>query len=123
VKERLTSQRQIILDYLKSVKTHPSAEIIYKEVKEKLPRISLGTVYRNLEFLEEKGQIKEIAAEIKRFDGDLTEHHHFICKNCQRIFDVFKKFAGLKLKKTKLGKVQNYQIYFYGLCQKCQKKK
>src|SRR3989344_3001733 len=57
--ERLTCQKKIILDYLKSVQSHPSAEIIFKEAKKKLPQISLGTVYRNLNTLKQKGRFRK----------------------------------------------------------------
>src|SRR3989344_495400 len=88
-KERITSQKKIILDYLKSVKTHPSAEIIYSAVKRKLPQISRGTVYRNLKNLKEKSEILEIPARVSRYDGDISVHGHFFCQECGKILDVF----------------------------------
>lgn len=122
-KDRLTSQRKLILDYLRSVKTHPSAEDIYHEVKKKLPRISLGTVYRNLEIFKEKGEIKEIISEVRKFNGDLSDHHHFICEKCHKIFDVNLNSHYYKKKKIKdIGIIKNYQVYFWGLCQKCLKR-
>lgn len=123
--ERITSQRKIILDYLKSVKTHPSTEEVYLAVKKKLPQISLGTVYRNLKNLKEKGKIQEVFSEISHYDGDISPHAHFVCQECNRIFDIFdvcKKCNILKSKKTKVGKIKRYQINFYGLCKKCQKR-
>jgi len=124
-KERITCQRKIILDYLKSVKIHPCAEEVYSAVKKRLPHISLGTVYRNLKFLKEKGDIQEIpcrTCEVSHYDGDISPHGHFICQKCRRIFDVFEKEDSLKNKKLKVGKVNNYQIYFYGTCKKCSQK-
>ena len=119
-KERITSQRKIILDYLKSVKTHPSVEEVYLAVRKKLPQISLGTVYRNLNILKEKGQIQEIFCEVSHFDGDISPHSHFVCEHCGGIFDIFEKFNFPK--KTKVGKIKNYKVYYYGLCKKCQNK-
>ena len=123
--ERITSQKKLILDYLKSVKTHPGAEDVYFDIKKKLPQISLGTVYRILNNLSEKNLVKKIPAKISRFDGDILPHAHYVCKKCQTIYDVFNfsescKF--LKDKKIKVGKIENYQIYFYGTCKKCSKK-
>lgn len=118
--ERITCQKKIILDYLKNIKTHPSAEVIYREVKKKLPRISLGTVYRNLKTLKEKGKIQEILYGIAHFDGDISPHAHFICEKCEKIFDIFGEIGILEYKKLKVGKVKNYQVYFYGLCNNCQ---
>ncbi|KKS91656.1 MAG: Ferric uptake regulator, Fur family [Parcubacteria group bacterium GW2011_GWF2_43_11] len=124
--ERITSQRETILDYLKGVDNHPSAETIYDEVRKKLPRISRGTVYRNLKNLKRKGEIQEISAGIAYFDGDISSHAHFICQKCNKIFDIFdicKECGVLKRKKTKVGKINNYQISFYGYCQKCNNRK
>ncbi len=120
-KERITNQKKIILDYLKSTKNHPSAEKVYKEVKKKLPRISLGTVYRILKNLKEKGEILEISIEVSHFDGDISPHGHFICQKCKKIYDVEEKYPVLKQKKLKVGEIKNYQIYFYGICKKCKK--
>lgn len=117
--ERTTCQKKIISEYLKSVKTHPSAERIFKEVKKKLPQISLATVYRNLKTLKEKGEIQEILTETGRWDGDISKHSHFICQKCGKIFDVFENIGCLNFKKIKVGKIKNYQIYFYGDCKSC----
>jgi len=125
-KERLTSQKQIILDYLKSVKTHPSAEEIFLKVKKKLPRISRGTVYRILDNFKEKSEVQAIPVKgVAHFDGDTVPHAHFICTKCHHIFDIFdvcRKCNIIKHKRTKVGKITNYQIYFYGLCKHCSKK-
>jgi Fe2+ or Zn2+ uptake regulation protein len=120
---RITSQNRIILDYLKGVKSHPSAEKIYKEVKKKLPRISMGTVYRNLKTLKEMGEIQEIPSKVAHYDADKSLHAHFFCQICGEISDIFEKLNISKPKKSKVGKIKNYQIYFYGLCKKCQKSK
>ncbi len=118
-KERITSQKKIILGYLKSAKTHPSAEIVFKEVRKKLPRISLGTIYRILKNLKEKGEILEIPSDISRYDGNISAHSHFFCQSCGKIFDVFDKAPILKVGKLKVGKIKSYQVYFYGKCKNC----
>ena len=125
-KERITSQKKLILDYLKSVKCHPSAEKVYLEVRKKLPRISRGTVYRVLNNLKEKGEIQELPCEVSHYDGDISSHAHFICQRCNKIFDIFdicKECDVLRRKKTKVGEIKNYQIHFYGICKNCQKLK
>jgi len=121
MKERLTNQKRVILEYLKSVKTHPSAKEVYFQVKKKLPQISLGTVYRVLNQLKEKGEVREILTEVSHFDGDTSFHSHFICEKCKKIFDVFEEIPELKNKKLKVGKIKDYQIIFYGFCKKCKK--
>jgi len=120
-KERLTNQKRVILEYLKSTKSHPCAKEVYLEVKKKLPQISLGTVYRILNQLKEKGEVKEILTEVSHFDGDTSFHSHFICEKCKKIFDVFEKIPKLKNKKLKVGKIKDYQIIFYGICKNCKK--
>lgn len=123
--ERLTNQKKIILDYLKNVCCHPSAEKIYAQVKKKLPQISLGTVYRILDGFKKNGMILELeTSQQNRYDGDLSPHAHFICQKCNQLFDVFninQECNILKNKKIKIGKINNYKIYFYGQCKKCQK--
>lgn len=123
--ERETSQKTIITDYLKSVKTHPSADKVYSEVKKKLPHISKGTVYRILSNLKEKNEIQAILYKgIVFYDGDTSDHAHFICQECQKIFDVFELCKGcgvIKNKKLKAGDIKNYKIYFYGICKCCKK--
>lgn len=118
--ERITCQKKIILDYLRSVKTHPSAEIVYLAVKKKLPQISRGTVYRNLKNLKEKGRVLEISSEVSRYDGDISQHSHFFCEKCGKIIDIFQKITLPKIKKVKVGDIKNYQAYFYGTCASCE---
>lgn len=118
--ERITSQKKIILDYLKSVKTHPSAEEVYSAVRKKLPHISRGTVYRILKKFKEKGIVQEVYSFVSHFDGDTSSHGHFICKECGKIYDVFNKKCEVNIKRTENGKVHDCQVYLYGICKKCQ---
>ena len=126
VKERITSQKKVILDYLQGVTTHPTAEEIYNKVREKLPRISRGTVYRILNNLKKNGDVQEISTkDVTFFDGDTSDHSHFICQGCGAVFDIFdecSKCEIIKKKKTKVGKINNYRIYFYGICKNCKRK-
>lgn len=86
---RLTSQRMVILEKLRRLKSHPTAENIYHEVKKNIPSISFGTVYRNLKFLKVHGFAKEsIINNISRFEGRVDSHIHFVCDNCKRVFDI-----------------------------------
>lgn len=121
--ERLTSQKQIVLDYLRDVKIHPTAEKVCREVRKKLPRISQGTVYRVLNNFKEKGIIQAFpVAGAVRFDMDTSPHAHFICQKCGRVYDVFDVCGRCKIlagKKIKVGKINYFKIYFYGKCKKC----
>lgn len=86
----MTRQRQVILEELRNVASHPSADEIYEMVRKRMPRISLGTVYRNLEILAECGEIRklELGCSLKRFDGVAEEHYHIRCLHCDRVYDV-----------------------------------
>jgi len=125
MEERLTSQKQIILDYLKGIKTHPTAEIVYSAVRKKLPRISQGTVYRVLNNFKEKGNAEVVSVKgIAHFDGDISSHAHFICEKCDKVFDVFDVCSScnvLDKKRVKVGKINHYKISFYGICNRCKK--
>ncbi len=86
----MTVQRSVILDELRKLDTHPTADELYHVVRKRLPRISLGTVYRNLEHLAQNSTILKlnIGDNIKRFDGCCHKHYHATCLNCGRIFDI-----------------------------------
>jgi Fur family ferric uptake transcriptional regulator len=87
---RMTVQRRIILEELKAMHNHPTADEIYHRVRERLPRISLGTVYRNLDRLAASGMIRRLdnAGPPMRFDADLDGHTHIRCVKCGRITDL-----------------------------------
>ena len=119
----MTAQKKFIFDYLKGVKSHPSAEIVYREVKKKLPNISQGTVYRVLNNFKDKGELQTIETKDNiHFDADISDHAHFICENCGRVYDVIdecSKCGILRNKKTKVGAIKTYKINFYGICKRC----
>ena len=121
---RLTSQRQVILEELKKVKSHPTVKEIYEMVRKKLPRIGLGTVYQNLDILAKLGMISklEVDGEQKRFDGDMTPHYHIRCNICKRVDDIFIKMDR-KLEKSAAScydyKILDHHVQFSGICSKC----
>lgn len=122
---RKTHQREIILDELAKCKSHPTADELYERIKKKLPRVSLATVYRNLEILAEAGVIKklEISGRQKRFDWDPTDHEHVYCIQCHRIDNIATACSAAP--SVEPMQEQGYQITgrrieFYGLCPKCQ---
>ena len=103
-KNRLTKQRKHILDVVKSVCYHPTAHQIHKLVIRKLPKISFGTVYRNLDVLSSQNLIRriDIPGEPARFDADIGSKAYFICKNKGTIYD-------LKIDKAELDKILSDQ--------------
>lgn len=87
---RMTQQRKIILEELKNLHSHPTADEVYDAVRKRMPRISLGTVYRNLEILSQWGlaQKLDVAGTRRRFDGSMEEHYHVRCVGCGEVEDV-----------------------------------
>jgi len=124
---RMTNQREIILRELKKSRQHLSADELYVKVKKYMPRISLATVYRNLEILSEAGFIGklEISGRQKRFDYDVTDHDHVYCAVCHRVDNLNIERQGLHTKEIKSVKdysVTGYRLEIVGVCPACQKK-
>ncbi len=124
---RMTHQREIILEELRKCGTHPTADELYERVRQNLPRISLATVYRNLEILSEAGLIKklEISGRQKRFDWDLSDHDHVYCTQCQRVDNVPSLDKPSQLTDPALNKgyrITGCRVEFHGICPSCRKK-
>ena len=121
---RLTNQRQVILEELRKVTTHPTASELYDMVRQRLPRIGLGTVYRNLELLSERGIIKklETGGEQKRFDGNPGPHYHIRCNICGRVDDMhIDRLEDLDAKAADCCNytILGHHIEFSGICASC----
>ena len=122
----MTRQRKVILEELRKLAEHPTAEELYEIVKQKLPRISLGTVYRNLEVLSELGKIQkiELSGSIMRFDWQTEKHYHIRCINCDRVDNAPIEF--MKNMENVLGstdyKITGHRLEFLGLCPVCMEK-
>ena len=121
---KYSRQRECIKEYLSSTKEHPTADTIYMKVREIYPNISLGTVYRNLSLLAERGEIVKLSCGdgCDRFDGNTAPHYHFICKHCGRVIDLdmepiehINTIANAHFG----GRVDGNITYFYGLCDEC----
>ena len=115
-------QRECILDYLKNTTAHPTAEEIYQDLKSELPNLSLATVYRNCNKLAEVGMINRLDAGGKtHFDANVSDHQHFVCTVCQRVYDMFfslpQEVVDANLPKG--FKHENHRLYFFGVCKNC----
>lgn len=123
-KMRLTAQRQIILEELGKVTSHPTANEVYDMVRKRLPRIGLGTVYRNLELMAETGLILklEVGGTQKRFDATTNLHYHVRCSECGRVDDielpVQSKLDRLAAKACDY-QILGHHIEFSGICPDC----
>lgn len=121
---RLTSQRKLILEELQAVTSHPTADEIYGMVRQKMPRISLGTVYRNLEVLSSLGLVRKLehAAGQKRFDADMKPHHHIRCEVCGKVDDIFdaQDISGIEQNLNTDYHITGFTLEFSGVCPACQ---
>ena len=120
---RETRQRRVVFDTIKATQTHPTADWIFEKVRTTVPKISLGTVYRNLSVLKEEGMVREIYGNDRRahYDAITSPHAHFVCSSCGSIWDVhgeveidwqsFKELVGCE--------VAEQRIELDGLCAPC----
>ena len=124
--QNYSRQREAIVRTLANTVSHPTAEEIYAEVKKNCPKISLATVYRNLNQLAEAGLIRKVEGldGSVHFDHNTHNHYHFVCIKCNKVYDVPCEVAPdlnqKVLVKTGL-QVISHDITFKGICQHCQK--
>ncbi len=120
-------QRDCIKNYLMSRSDHPTADMIYSAVREEFPNISLGTVYRNLAFLEAHGEIIRLSTggASDRYDARTGSHYHFVCRSCGAVMDLemppadyLEKAAGEHFD----GEIEGHTAFFYGKCRACLQK-
>lgn len=124
---RMTKQRQVILEELRAVTSHPTADDMYDMVRRRLPNVSLGTVYRNLEILAESGVVQkiDIGGTKKRFDGNVANHYHLRCIICGRVDDVhLDPGVDLEAQAAVLTDytILRHRLEFIGLCPRCEQK-
>jgi Fur family transcriptional regulator, peroxide stress response regulator len=121
---KLTHQRLEICREIAAVTTHPDAVTVYNHVRERVPTISLDTVYRTLWTLFELGLIEALGTlhESIRFDGNTAPHQHFVCSKCRTTYDIFDpELAKVPIGKSirKIGQVEKTQIIVRGICRNC----
>ena len=119
-------QREMIKAFLMSRKDHPTADIVYMNVRQQNPNISLGTVYRNLTLLADIGEIRRLRVGdgVDHFDADISPHYHFVCTECGAVIDLemdsiegITELAGAGFN----GRIAGHVTYFYGSCGNCAK--
>jgi len=123
---RMTNQREIILKELQDSRQHLTADELYDRVKKSMPRISLATVYRNLETLSEAGIIGklEISGRQKRFDYEVAPHDHIYCVHCHRVdnIDFDRNLVNHASVASNRGyTITGYHVEFVGICSACRK--
>ena len=123
---RLTTQRQVILEELGKVTSHPTASEVYDMVRRRLPKIGLGTVYRNLELMADSGMILklEVGGTQKRFDADTSTHYHIRCNSCGKVDDIalpVQSTINSAAQDVSNYKILSHHIEFIGVCATCRK--
>lgn len=121
---KYSKQREMIKSFLMTRRDHPTADVVYMNVRRQNPNISLGTVYRNLSLLADIGEIQRLRLGdgTDHFDADTSEHYHFICTKCGSVIDLkmesiegIKDIAGANFD----GTIDGHVTYFYGTCGDC----
>ena len=123
---RRTKQLEVVWDAVKVETSHPTADQIYDRVRKNLPNISLGTVYRNLQKLVVEGKLQVFTlGRTQHFDPLIEHHQHFICQNCERVYDVFvvpdEGILSSSLPHEGFT-VTSHQLALYGNCKACSEK-
>lgn len=124
---KYSRQRESIKTCLMSRHDHPTADMLYMNIREEFPSISLGTVYRNLNLLVELGEVRKLSCGegADRFDADTNPHYHFICRDCGEVCDLPMETLDTMNKAAQGycdGRIDDHITYFYGTCKKCLKK-
>ena len=125
---RETKQRRVVFEAVRKTPSHPTADSIFEQVREEMPKISLGTVYRNLSVLRNEGLVREVYGTDRRahYEANTTPHAHFMCSACGEIWDVEglpeMSFDWRTLKDLVGCEIHEQAIEFRGVCPTCQRK-
>lgn len=122
---RVTPQRLEILRQVVQTDAHPDAEDLHKRVRRRMPTVSLDTVYRTLRFLEEAGLVQRLSRlhGSARFDANLRQHHHFVCRRCGKVMDFYSEALDQLRGPPELGElgtVESFHAEVHGVCKACE---
>lgn len=122
---RLTPQRDVLLRALSSARGHPTADDLVRQVRRALPTVSHATVYRNLQELVRVGLIStlDLAGSAARFEVNADEHHHFVCRKCGKVWDVYLSSVDVRINRHRSAldgfQVDRRDVQLHGLCVAC----
>jgi Fur family transcriptional regulator, ferric uptake regulator len=127
VPRRMTKQRRVILEVLRGMQNHPTADELFWAVRKRLPKVSLGTIYRNLDVLVRQGLVRRLdtTGGQARFDGDLSLHYHVYCLGCGALGDVNADAVHplrMPASTTPEFVVTGYTVEFEGYCPACRER-
>ena len=121
-----TFQRQVIYEAVVDSRTHPTPELIYEQVRQRIPSISLGTIYKNVKTFLDSGVLKEVTLHhgSLRLESNMTPHHHLVCSSCKAIFDIEESAVEpvqLPAREVPAGfSIKQCRVEFVGECKSCQ---
>ncbi len=122
---RQTRQRRLVYDAVCATKNHPTAEAVYDRVRRVMPRVSLGTVYRNLQLLVADGRLRSwTRGRATRYDADLSPHDHFVCEVCGLLLDLDRvggPLAAERRLQERGFEVRGRILDVIGLCRECRR--
>lgn len=122
---RLTPQRMELLRALSETTGHPTADVLYRLVNQMLPSVTPATIHRNLQELVKAGLIAtlERTGRPTQYDPTVDEHHHFVCRRCGRIFDVYLSHSEYRIDRRKSelngASIDRFEVHFDGTCTDC----
>jgi len=122
---RLTPQRDVLLRVLSEAEGHPTADDLVRQVRAVLPTVSHATVYRNLQELVREGLIKtlDMAGAAAQFEVNPDEHHHFVCRQCGQVWDVYLSSVDVKVNRRRTTidgfQIDRREVQLHGLCAAC----
>lgn len=121
---RNTIQRKLVLEAVRTLQCHATAEQVYEQVRTVHPEISRATVYRNLEVLSAAGEIRKVEtmSEAARYDHIATPHPHLRCRVCGRYFDMAAELLPELPTQTGEFHIEGCQVLFTGVCPECYRK-
>lgn len=116
-----SKQRDMILEYLKGTKAHPTPEQIFDDLRSEHPELGIATVYRNLKALHAQGLVKKLnVGEVAdRYDADISNHYHFLCECCGEVSDLYEEDLDIVFKTDAGMKIKSHELYVYGICAGC----
>ena len=121
---KYSKQREAIRDFLAHSEEHPTADMVYMNLRESFPNISLGTVYRNLNLLVELGEAQKLAFGDGKdhFDADTSLHYHFVCRSCGAVTDLpMEPLADIdqRAQSCTADQIEDHTVFFFGRCANC----
>ena len=119
--QRYSMQRERIYEMVQSTDQHPTAQMVYDALHQEMPKLSLGTVYRNLHQMAEEGRLIELNGPVSRFDATVAPHTHLRCSSCGQVADLDLPYDKT-LDQTTAGEgwsITGHSLIFTGICPAC----